>query len=66
MVHTGDHGVTEAQLRRTRRNFISRAGLRAAIAAVVNETLRHRDERWWAPAPPARRTRRSSARGSRT
>jgi hypothetical protein len=47
IVHSGDHGVTEAQLRRTRRNFISRDGLRRAIAAVVGDTLRDRDERWW-------------------
>jgi hypothetical protein len=47
MVHAGDHGVTEAQLRRARRSYVSRDGLRRAIAAVVNETLRGRDERWW-------------------
>jgi TnpA family transposase len=47
IVHAGDHGVTEAQLRRTRRNFLSRDGLRRAIAAVVSETLTHRDPRWW-------------------
>ena len=37
----------EAQLCRTRRNFISRDGLRRAIAAVLNATLRERDPRWW-------------------
>ncbi len=47
IVHSGDHGVTEAQLRRVRSMFISRDGLRRAIAAVVNETLRERDPRWW-------------------
>jgi hypothetical protein len=47
IVHPGDHGVTEAQLRRVRRNFISRDGLRRVIAAVVNENLRGRDPRWW-------------------
>jgi len=47
IVHAGDHRVTEAQLRRTRRNFIGRDGLRRAIAAVVNATLSERDARWW-------------------
>ena len=47
IVHAGDHKVTEAQLRRIRRNYITRDGLRRAIAAVVNETLRARDGRWW-------------------
>ena len=47
MVHAGDHGVTEAQLRGTRRSHITRDGLRRAIAAVVTETLKGRDERWW-------------------
>jgi TnpA family transposase len=47
MVHAGNHGVTEAQLRRIRRMFVSREGLRRAIAEVVNDTLAGRDERWW-------------------
>jgi len=47
MVHSGAHGVTEAQLRGTRRNYINRDGVRRAIAAVVNETMRGRDVRWW-------------------
>jgi len=47
IVTSGPHGVTEAQLRGTRRNYISRDGLRRAIAAVVNETMRGRDPRWW-------------------
>jgi TnpA family transposase len=47
IVHSGDHGVTEAQLRRTRHLFVNRDGLRRAIAAVVKETLRERDPRWW-------------------
>ncbi len=47
IVHSGDHGVTEAQLRRTRHLFVNRDGLRRAIAAVVGETLRERDPRWW-------------------
>lgn len=47
IVHAGDHGVTEARLRCTRRNFLSRDGLRRAIAAVVGETLASRNPRWW-------------------
>ncbi|SCG16450.1 Transposase and inactivated derivatives, TnpA family [Micromonospora echinofusca] len=47
IVHSGDHGVTEAQLRRTRHLFVTRDGLRRAIAAVVGATLRERDPRWW-------------------
>ena len=47
IVQSGAHGVTEAQLRGTRRNYITRDGLRRAIAAVVNETMRGRDPRWW-------------------
>ncbi|MEV4498517.1 Tn3 family transposase [Micromonospora arborensis] len=47
IVHSGDHGVTEAQLRRARHLFVNRDGLRRAIAAVVGATLRERDPRWW-------------------
>jgi TnpA family transposase len=47
MVHSGDHKVTEAQLRRTRTLFVNRDALRKAVVTVVNETLRQRDERWW-------------------
>lgn len=47
IVNAGDHGVTEAQLRRTRHLFVNRDGLRRAIAAVVGENLRGRDPRWW-------------------
>ncbi|MFI9638466.1 Tn3 family transposase [Micromonospora sp. NPDC051925] len=47
IINAGDHGVTEAQLRRTRHLFVNRDGLRRAIAAVVGETLRGRDPRWW-------------------
>jgi TnpA family transposase len=47
MVTSGDHGISEAQLRRLRRNYIARDGLRRAIAAVVGETLRVRNEAWW-------------------
>jgi hypothetical protein len=38
LVQSGDDGVTQAQLRRVRRTFITRDGLRRAIAAVVGET----------------------------
>ena len=47
IVATGDHGETEATLRRTRRMFITRENLRAAIARVVNATLEVRDRAWW-------------------
>jgi TnpA family transposase len=47
IVATGDHGETEATLRRTRRMFITRENLRAAIARVVNSTLEIRDRAWW-------------------
>ena len=47
MVTSGDHGVSEAQLRRLRRNYLARDGLRAAIAKVVGETLRARNQTWW-------------------
>jgi Tn3 transposase DDE domain/Domain of unknown function (DUF4158) len=50
VVHAGDHHVTEAQLRRVRRNHVTREGLRRAIAKVVNATLRKRDPRWWGTA----------------
>jgi TnpA family transposase len=43
----GDHGFTEAQLRGIRNKFLSRDGLRRAIATVVGETLKTRDESWW-------------------
>jgi len=43
----GDHGETEAALRRIRRMFLTRDNLRAAIALVVGETFARRDEAWW-------------------
>jgi TnpA family transposase len=46
-VTTGDHHVTEAQLRRVRRTHITRDGLRRAIAKVASATLRGRDPHWW-------------------
>jgi TnpA family transposase len=50
IVQAGDHHVTEAQLRRVHRNYVTRNGLRRAIARVVNATLRERDPRWWGTA----------------
>ena len=47
IVATGEHGETEAALRRVRRTFVTRDNLRAAIARVVNETLAVRDAAWW-------------------
>jgi TnpA family transposase len=47
IVTAGDHGVSEAQLRRLRRLYLTRDGLRRAIAAVVGETLRTRNPDWW-------------------
>ena len=50
LVAAGEHGETEAALRRTRQTHINRDNLRAAIIRVVNETLKHRDPRWWGNA----------------
>jgi TnpA family transposase len=47
VVACGDHQVSEAQLRRVRRCYITSEGLRRAIARVVNATLRGRDPRRW-------------------
>jgi TnpA family transposase len=47
IVATGEHGETEAALRRVRRTFVTRDNLRAAIARVVNETFAVRDTTWW-------------------
>ncbi|MDQ2738191.1 MAG: Tn3 family transposase [Actinomycetota bacterium] len=47
VVTGGDHGETEAALRRIRRMFITRDNLRAAIALVVSETFARRDPTWW-------------------
>ncbi|WP_326821462.1 Tn3 family transposase [Streptosporangium sp. NBC_01756] len=43
----GRHGETEAALRATRHLFVKRDNLRAAIATLVNATLRMRDPLWW-------------------
>ncbi|MGI8590866.1 MAG: Tn3 family transposase [Nakamurella sp.] len=47
VVNGGDHGETEAALRRIRRMFLTRDNLRAAIALVVSETFARREEAWW-------------------
>ncbi|MDQ2737541.1 MAG: Tn3 family transposase, partial [Actinomycetota bacterium] len=47
VVNGGDHGETEAALRRIRRMFLTRDNLRAAIALVVSETFARRDQAWW-------------------
>jgi TnpA family transposase len=47
LVTTGDHGETEAALRRIRRLFITRDNLRAAVNQVVNATFAVRDVAWW-------------------
>ncbi len=43
----GDHGESEASLRRIRRMFVTRDNLRAAITRVVSETFARRDPQWW-------------------
>ncbi|WP_326640051.1 Tn3 family transposase [Streptosporangium sp. NBC_01755] len=43
----GRHGETEAALRATRHLFVNRDNLRAAIATLVNATLKMRDPLWW-------------------
>ena len=50
LVAAGEHGETEATLRRTRQTHINRDDLRAAIIRIVNATLTHRDPRWWGNA----------------
>ena len=47
IVVSGEHGESEAALRRVRRTFITRDNLRAAIARVVNATFAVRDEALW-------------------
>jgi TnpA family transposase len=47
IVTGGEHGETEATLRRVRRTFVTRDNLRAAVARVVNETFAVRDEALW-------------------
>ncbi|WP_248958700.1 transposase [Sphaerisporangium perillae] len=43
----GRHGESEAALRATRHLFVNRDNLRAAIATLVNATLKMRDPLWW-------------------
>ena len=50
LVAAGEQDEGESALRRTRHTHISRDNLRSAIIRVVNETLRHRDPRWWGNA----------------
>ena len=47
IVATGEHGETEAALRRVRRTRINRDNLRRAIARLVNATFEVRDKLWW-------------------
>jgi len=44
---SGEHGESEAVLRRVRRTFVTRDNLRAAVARVVNATFSVRDEALW-------------------
>jgi hypothetical protein len=47
IVTAGDHGQTEAHLRRVRRLFVTRDNLRQAITRVVDATMLGRDPAWW-------------------
>ncbi|MER6631850.1 Tn3 family transposase [Streptomyces sp. NPDC000987] len=47
IVATGEHGETEAALRRVRRHFITVDNLRAAVTTLVNATFAARDTAWW-------------------
>jgi TnpA family transposase len=47
VAYGGRHGETEAALRAMRHLFVNRDNLRAAIATLVNATLRMRDPLWW-------------------
>jgi hypothetical protein len=47
IVATGEHGETEAALRRDRRTHITRENLRRAITCLVNETFVTRDPGLW-------------------
>jgi len=47
VVTSGDHGYSEAELRRVRRLFVTRDNLRRAIARVVTATFERRDPAWW-------------------
>lgn len=47
IVATGEHGESEAALRRIRRTQINRDNLKRAIARLVNATFEARDSIWW-------------------
>jgi hypothetical protein len=47
IVATGEHGETEAALRRVRRTRVNRDNLRRAVARLVNATFEARDSLWW-------------------
>ena len=47
IVATGEHGETEATLRRVRHTHITRENLRRAVIRVVNATFEQRDPAWW-------------------
>ncbi|MFF3123823.1 Tn3 family transposase [Streptomyces sp. NPDC057908] len=64
IVATGEHGETEAALRHVRRRFFTIDDLRAAVRKLVYATFAARDTTWWARAPRAPPTRRSSAPGA--
>ncbi|WP_220450467.1 transposase [Streptomyces flaveus] len=66
IVATGEHGEAEAALWPVRRHFIAIDNLRAAVTKLVNATFGVRDTAWWAKAPHARTTARSSGLGRRT
>ena len=66
IVSTGEHGETEAALRHVRRHFITRDNLRRRSPNWSTPPSRPATRTGGARAPPARPTRRSSARGSRT
>jgi TnpA family transposase len=47
MVATGEHGETEATLRRVRHTHVTRENLRRVVIRVVNATFEYRDPVWW-------------------
>lgn len=62
----GEHADSEAALRRTRRLFINRDNLRAAIRTIVNETLRVREVALWGLGTSCASDSHDSGRGRRT
>jgi TnpA family transposase len=44
---TGEHGESEAVLRRVRHLFVNRTNLRGALVRLVNATFAARDAAWW-------------------